>query len=79
MQKRKGELKLKKKMKKQNENKIVLSQRVKLPKHLNFYLHNLFEKNKTLVNLHLKNLWNEEGLKKTTQNTKAWKALEPLF
>ncbi|MDQ7082663.1 MAG: hypothetical protein Q9N34_06705 [Aquificota bacterium] len=61
------------------ENKIVLSHRVKLPKHLNFYLHNLFERNKVLVNLQLENLWNEESLERVSSNKKAWKSLEPLF
>jgi len=65
--------------KKQTENKIVLSQKVKLPKYLNFYLHNLFEKNKYLVNSQLEKLWNEEGFKKATSNKKAWKSLEPHF
>ena len=65
--------------KKQTENKIVLSQKVKLPKYLNLYLHNLFEKNKTLVNFELQNLWNEEGFEKLKSNKKAYKALEPVF
>ena len=65
--------------KKQTENKIVLSQKVKLPKYLNFYLHNLFERNKYLVNSQLEKLWNEEGFKKATSNKKAWKSLEPHF
>ncbi len=65
--------------KKKTENRIVLSHRVKLPRHLNFYLHNLFERNKTLVNLHLRYLWSEEGFENVNSNTKAWKTLEPLF
>ena len=64
---------------KQTENKIVLSQKVKLPKYLTFYLHNLFEINKTLVNLELQKLWNEEGFEKVKSNKKAYKTLEPVF
>jgi|GEM_PF-1122898 len=65
--------------KKKAENKIILSCRVKLPKHISFYLHNFFEKNKTLVNLQLRYLRSEEGFKAVDGNSKAWKALEPLF
>ncbi len=65
--------------KRKAENKIVLSHRVKLPKHLNFYLHNLFERNKVLVNLQLENLWNEESLERVSSSKKVWKSLEPLF
>ena len=61
------------------ENKIALSHKVKLPKHLNFYLHNLFEKNKALVNLQLGKLWNEEGFERVSTNSKAWKSLESAF
>ena len=39
--------------KKKTENRLVLSHKEKLPKYLNSYLHNLFEMNKTLVNLQL--------------------------
>ena len=60
-------------------NKIVLSHKVKLPKYLNFYLHNLFEKNKVLVNLQLGKLWSEEGFERVSTNSKAWKSLEPAF
>ena len=65
--------------KKKTENKIVLSHRVKLPKHLSFYLHNLFERNKALVNLQLGKLWNEEGFEQVNGSSKAWKTLEPFF
>ena len=61
------------------EDKIVLSHRIKLPKHLSFYLHNLFERNKYLVNSQLEKLWNEEGFEKVSTSKKAWKSLEPLF
>ena len=65
--------------KKKTENRIVLSRRVKLPKYLNFYLHNLFEKNKALVNFQLGKLWSEEGFQQVNGSSKAWKTLEPLF
>ena len=65
--------------KSKTENKIVLSHRVKLPKYLNFYLHNLFEKNKALVNFQLGKLWSEEGFQQVSRSSKAWKSLEPLF
>ncbi len=65
--------------KKKTDNRIVLSHRVKLPKHLVFYLHNLFEKNKALVNLQLGKLWNEKGFEQVNGSSKAWKSLEPLF
>ncbi len=65
--------------KKKAENRIVLSCKVKLPKHTSFYLHNLFEGNRCLVNFQLEKLWNEEGFKKVSSNKKAWKSLEPLF
>ncbi len=64
---------------KKTENKIVLSHKIKFPKHLGFYLHNLFERNKALVNLQLGKLWNEECFEQVNTNSKAWKSLEPLF